>query len=166
MDTYVRRLTYRLSLPDIERAFVLWVASRTTWTGVADCLAPRWGDANEAHDWRVYADFAQGFNRVRITDGTAHDVNILDEILSEAGASTSRFRSTGWSLRCKHGPWVRGFRAALKVHIGFRLLRCARESNVLLRRLLQCGGQDHRRSLRSNRNSDRDQLRQKHIHTC
>ena len=141
------QLTYRESLRDIEaclrsmsdKLYHMGFRGRVTRTTLAD--------ANERHDWRIYADFAQvliGIARplyasdpigvdldqslyaldsttidlclslfpwakfrqrkaavkmhtlldlhgniptfISITDGTVHDVNVLDEILPEAGA--------------------------------------------------------------------------------
>jgi hypothetical protein len=141
------QLTYRESLRDIEaclrsmsgKLYHMGFRGRVTRSTLAD--------ANETHDWRIYADFAQvliGIARplyahdpisvdldqslyaldsttidlclslfpwarfrehkaavkmhtlldlhgniptfIRITDGTVHDINILDEILPEAGS--------------------------------------------------------------------------------
>jgi Transposase DDE domain len=124
-----------------------WAASCITWDFAAAWRALPLADANNAHDWRIYADFAQVLIRkarplyasdpmdvdldqslyaldsttidlclslfpwakfrsqkaavkmhtlldlrgnipafIRITEGRVHDVNILDEILPEAGA--------------------------------------------------------------------------------
>ena len=128
-------------------ACALWAASCTTWAFADRVARTTLADANEARDWRIYADFAQVLDRHRaaalrrrpigvdldqslyaldsttidlclslfpwakfrkhkaavkmhtlldlrgniptfisITDGKVHDVNILDEILPEAGA--------------------------------------------------------------------------------
>ena len=141
------QLTYRESLRDIE-ACLRSMSSKLYHVGFRGQVArATLADANEAHDWRIYADFAQvliGIARplyaqdpmgvdldqtlyaldsttidlclslfpwakfrkhkaavkmhtlldlhgniptfIRITDGTVHDVNILDEFLPEAGA--------------------------------------------------------------------------------
>jgi len=141
------QLTYRESLRDIE-ACLRSMTSKLYHIGLRGNVArSTLADANESHDWRIYADFAQvligiarplyaddpvgieldqslyaldsttidlclslfpwaRFRRhkaavkmhtlldlhgniptfIRITDGTVHDVNILDEILPEAGA--------------------------------------------------------------------------------
>ena len=141
------QLTYRESLRDIE-ACLRSMTSKLYHIGLRGKVArSTLADANESHDWRIYADFAQvligiarplyaddpvgvdldqslyaldsttidlclslfpwaRFRRhkaavkmhtlldlhgniptfIRITDGTVHDVNILDEILPEAGA--------------------------------------------------------------------------------
>lgn len=141
------QLTYRESLRDIE-ACLRSMSSKLYHVGFRGQVArSTLADANEAHDWRIYADFAQvliGIARplyaqdpigvdldqtlyaldsttidlclslfpwakfrkhkaavkmhtlldlhgniptfIRITDGTVHDVNILDEFLPEAGA--------------------------------------------------------------------------------
>jgi hypothetical protein len=141
------QLTYRESLRDIE-ACLRSMSGKLYHMGLRGKVArSTLADANEIHDWRIYADFAQvliGIARplyagdpigvdlnqsvyaldsttidlclslfpwahfrkckaavkmhtlldlhgniptfVRITDGTVHDVNILDEILPEPGA--------------------------------------------------------------------------------
>lgn len=141
------QLTYRDSLRDIE-ACLRSLGGKLYHMGFRGCVArSTLADANEVHDWRIYADFAQILIRVarplyasdpmgidldqslyaldsttidlclslfpwarcrkrkaavkmhtlldlhgniptfiRITDGTRHDVNMLDEILPEAGA--------------------------------------------------------------------------------
>lgn len=141
------QLTYRESLRDIE-ACLRSMSGKLYHMGFRGRVArSTLADANEAHDWRIFADFAQvliGVARplyahdpigvdldqslyaldsttidlclslfpwarfrkhraavkmhtlldlhgniptfIRITDGTVHDVNILDEIFPEAGA--------------------------------------------------------------------------------
>jgi len=141
------QLTYRESLRDIE-ACLRSVGGKLYHMGFRSKVArSTLADANETHDWRIFADFAQvliGMARplyahdpiavdldqslyaldsttidlclslfpwarfrqhkaavkmhtlldlhgniptfIRITDGTVHDVNILDEFLPEAGA--------------------------------------------------------------------------------
>jgi hypothetical protein len=141
------QLTYRESLRDIE-ACLRSMSGKLYHVGFRGQVArSTLADANESHDWRIYADFAQvliGIARplyahdpigvdldqslyaldsttidlclslfpwakfrkhkaavkmhtlldlhgniptfIGITDGTVHDVNILDEILPEAGA--------------------------------------------------------------------------------
>ena len=141
------QLTYRDSLRDIE-ACLRSLGGKLYHMGFRGRVArSTLADANDVHDWRIYADFAQMLIRVarplyasdpigvdldqslyaldsttidlclslfpwarfrkrkaavkmhtlldlhgniptfiRITDGTVHDVNILDEILPEAGA--------------------------------------------------------------------------------
>ena len=141
------QLTYRESLRDIE-ACLRSMTSKLYHIGLRGKVArSTLADANESHDWRIYADFAQvliGIARplyahdpigvdldqslyaldsttidlclslfpwarfrqhkaavkmhtlldlhgniptfIRITEGNVHDVNILDEILPEAGA--------------------------------------------------------------------------------
>jgi hypothetical protein len=141
------QLTYRESLRDIE-ACLRSMSGKLYHVGLRGKVArSTLGDANEVHDWRIYADFAQvliGIARplyardaigvdlsqslyaldsttidlclslfpwakfrkqkaavkmhtlldlhgniptfISITDGTVHDVNILDEIMPEAGA--------------------------------------------------------------------------------
>jgi hypothetical protein len=141
------QLTYRESLRDVE-ACLRSMSGKLYHVGFRGQVArSTLADANETHDWRIYADFAQvliGIARplyaydpigvdldqslyaldsttidlclslfpwarfrkhkaavkmhtlldlhgniptfIRITDGTVHDVNILDEFLPEAGA--------------------------------------------------------------------------------
>jgi hypothetical protein len=141
------QLTYRESLRDIE-ACLRSISGKLYHMGFRGKVArTNLADANEAHDWRIFADFAQvliGIARplyasdpigvemdqslyaldsttidlclslfpwarfrknkaavkmhtlldlhgniptfISITDGTVHDVNVLDEILPEAGA--------------------------------------------------------------------------------
>lgn len=141
------QLTYRDSLRDIE-ACLRSVSSKVYHMGFRGRVArSTLADANETHDWRIYAEFAQVLIRIarplyasdpigvdldqslyaldsttidlclslfpwarfrkhkaavkmhtlldlhgniptfiRVTDGSVHDVNILDEIFPEAGA--------------------------------------------------------------------------------
>jgi hypothetical protein len=141
------QLTYRESLRDIE-ACLLAMSGKLYHMGFRGRVArSTLADANDAHDWRIYADFAQVLIRIArplyaadpigvdldqslyaldsttidlclslfpwarfrkhkaavkmhtlldlhgniptfisITDGKVHDVNVLDEILPEAGA--------------------------------------------------------------------------------
>ena len=141
------QLTYRDSLRDIE-ACLRSLGGKLYHMGFHGCVSrSTLADANDAHDWRIYADFAQVLIRIArplyasdpigvdldhslyaldsttidlclslfpwakfrkhkaalkmhtlldlhgniptfisITDGKVHDVNILDEILPEAGA--------------------------------------------------------------------------------
>jgi hypothetical protein len=141
------QLTYRESLRDIE-ACLRAMSGKLYHMGFRGRVArSTLADANDAHDWRIYADFAQALIRIarplyasdpisveldqslyaldsttidlclalfpwarfrkhkaavkmhtlldlhgsiptfiRITDGKVHDVNVLDEILPEAGA--------------------------------------------------------------------------------
>jgi hypothetical protein len=115
------QLTYRESLRDIE-ACLRAVASKLYHMGLRGKVSrATLADANESHDWRIFADFAQvliaiarclslfpwaKFRKhkaavkmhtlldlhgniptfISITDGKVHDVNILDQILPEAGA--------------------------------------------------------------------------------
>src|SRR5208283_4565714 len=86
------QLTYRESLRDIE-ACLRSVASKLYHMGLRGKVSrTTLADANESHDWRIFADFAQiliGIARpLYLHDpiGVVHDVNLLDEILPEAGA--------------------------------------------------------------------------------
>jgi hypothetical protein len=178
------QLTYRESLRDIEaclgsmrgKLYHMGFRGRVTRSTL--------GDTNEAHDWRIFADFAQvliaiarplyaddplgvdlvqalyaldsttidlclsvfpwaRFRKhkgavkmhtlldlrgniptfIRITDGKVHDVNILDQLLLEAGGFL------------RDGPWICRFRTAVCVHAlasAFFVVRTKR--NVLLQR--------------------------------
>src|SRR6266849_4805863 len=115
------QLTYRESLRDIE-ACLGSMQSKLYHLGFRGKVArSTLADANEVHDWRIFADFALDsttidlclslfpwakFRKTKgavkmhtlldlrgniptfigITDGKVHDVNILDQIVPEAGA--------------------------------------------------------------------------------
>lgn len=166
-------------------------------------------DSNEAHDWRIYADFAQVLIRIarplhasdpigvdleqslyaldsttidlclalfpwakfrkhkaavkmhtlldlhgniptfiRITEGKVHDVNILDEILPEAGAFYVMDRG-----------YVDFERLYVFTLSGF--LRCSHEiQRSAPAPLLTPGRQDHWRSIRSHRHTDGHRFRE------
>ena len=77
------QLTCRESLRDIV-ACLRAVDGRLYHMGIRGTV-PRstLADANEARDWRIYADLAQ----VLIHEARhLHDVNVLDDLLPEAGA--------------------------------------------------------------------------------
>jgi Domain of unknown function (DUF4372)/Transposase DDE domain len=201
------QLTYRESLRDIE-ACLRSMSGKLYHMGLRGKVArSTLGDANEAHDWRIYADFAQvligiarplhardpigvdlsqslyaldsttidlclslfpwaKFRRrkaavkmhtlldlhgniptfISITDGKVHDVNILDEIMPEAGA----------------------FYVMDRGYVDFERL-CLHAERGLLRRkeqikcdtpapLLTSSGQNHRRSIRSHSHPDGHRL--------
>jgi hypothetical protein len=108
------QLTYRESLRDIE-ACLRAQASKLYHMGIKSRVSrSTLADANEVRDWRIYAEFAQsliGIARrpfrstkaaiklhtlldlrgniptfLHISDGTLHDVNVLDLLLPEPGA--------------------------------------------------------------------------------
>src|ERR1039458_5998469 len=119
------QLTYRESLRDIE-ACLRSVSGKLYHMGLRGKVSrATLADANESHDWRIFADFAQVLILIarslyaydpigvdldqslyaldsttidlclslfpwatfrRVTSGDVHDVNLLDEILPEAGA--------------------------------------------------------------------------------
>jgi hypothetical protein len=202
------QLTYRESLRDIE-ACLRSISGKLYHMGFRGKVSrTTLADANECHDWRIYADFAQvliGIARplyardpmgvelqsslyaldsttidlclslfpwakfrkrkaavkmhtlldlhgniptfISITDGKVHDVNILDEILPEAGAFYVMDRA--------YVDFERLYRFTLSS--AFFVVRT--KSNVpAAAALLPGGGQDHGRSLRSHRHSDRDRL--------
>ena len=54
------QFTYRESLRDIEACLRFnRAANSTTWDSVAEIARSTLADANETHDWRIFADFAQ-----------------------------------------------------------------------------------------------------------
>ncbi len=101
------QLTYRESLRDIQ-ACLRSVQGKLYHMGFRGRVSKSTlSDANEVHDWRIYADFAQlliaaarpmysneslGFVRgsiptfIEVSDGKYPDVHILDEIVPEAGS--------------------------------------------------------------------------------
>jgi hypothetical protein len=87
------------------------VGSFTTWA----CGA-RWrftlGDANEAHDWRIYADFAQ------VLIGMARPLHARDPIGVDLKQSLYALDSTTIDLCLSLFPWAkfRKHRAAVKMH--------------------------------------------------
>ncbi len=197
------QLTYRESLRDIE-ACLRALGNKLYHLGFRGRVArSTLADANEAHDWRIFADFAQvligiarplyahdpmgveldqslyaldsttidlclalfpwaKFRRhkaavkmhtlldlhgniptfVRVTSGKVHDVNILDDILIEAGAF--------YVLDRGHIDFERLYRFTLAS--AFFVVRS--KSNLLLQRRYSrpVGGQ-HRRALGPNRGS-------------
>src|ERR1019366_3359498 len=86
---------------------------------------------------------------IGITDGKVHDVNMLDQILPEAGAFYVMDRG--------YVDFERLYVFTLSA--AFFVVRT--KSNVVLqRRYFASGGQDHRSPIRSHRHSDRHRLRQ------
>jgi hypothetical protein len=70
------------------------------------------GDANEAHDWRIYADFAQ------ILIGIARPLHARDPIGVDLGQSLYALDSTTIDLCLSLFPWAkfRKHKAAVKMH--------------------------------------------------
>ena len=195
------QLTYRESLRDIEaclgamrgKLYHMGFRGRVTRSTL--------GDANEAHDWRIYADFAlvliaiarplyaddplgvdlvqalyaldsttidlclsvfpwAKFRKhkgavkmhtlldlrgniptfIRITDGKVHDVNILDELLIEAGAFYVMDRGYIDFERLH----------AFTLELAFFVVR-TKENVLASAALFASGGQKHRRALGSDR---------------
>ena len=80
---------------------------------------------------------------IRVTDGKVHDVNILDEIMPEAGAFYVMDRG------------YIDFERLFVLHAQLGLLRGAHQVERLApAALLASGGQEHRRALGSDRHSD------------
>ena len=89
---------------------------------------------------------------IRITDGKVHDVNILDEILPEAGAFYVMDRG--------YIDFERLFVFTLSA--AFFVVRTKVE-RLAATTLLASGGQEHRRALRSDRHADRLRARPRRI---
>ncbi len=193
------QLTYRESLRDIQ-ACLRSVQPKLYHMGFRGKVSrSTLADANESHDWRIYADFAQililarplyardpigvdldqslyaldsttidlclslfpwaKFRRhkaavkmhtlldlhgniptfIRITDGKTHDVNILDEIAPEPGASTSWTAPTSISTPLRVHPLL------------VVLCRADEEEHFAATPLLSSGRQVHGRALGSDR---------------
>ena len=204
------QLTYRDSLRDIE-ACLRSLGGKLYHMGFHGRVArSTLADANDAHDWRIYADFAQVLIRIArplhasdaigveldqslyaldsttidlclslfpwakfrkqkgavkmhtlldlhgniptfisITNGKVHDVNILDQILPEAGAFYVMDR--GYLDFERLYVFTLSAASLRRAH---QIQRCARSPILTSRR------QDHRRPVRSHGHSDRYRLRQ------
>src|SRR5450759_460726 len=197
------QLTYRESLRDIE-ACLGSMRGKLYHMGFRGRVArSTLADANESHDWRTFADFAQvliaiarplhacdlmgvdlhqslyafdsttidlclalfpwaKFRRrkaavkmhtlldlhgniptfLRVTSGDVHDVNILDEIMPEAGAFYVMDRA------------YIDFQRLFVFTLSSAFFSCAHQVKRVTRTtVLAAGGQEHRRALRSNRDS-------------
>ena len=106
------QLTYRESLRDIEaclrsmsaKVYHMGFRGRVTRTTLAD--------ANESHDWRIYADFAQ------VLIGAARPLYAHDPIGVELAHSLYALDSTTIDLCVALFPWAkfRQHKAAVKLH--------------------------------------------------
>src|ERR1035441_1908935 len=106
------QLTYRESLHDIE-ACLRSVASKLYHMGLRSKVSrTTLADANESHDWRIFADFAQ------VLIAIARPLYAGDPIGVDLDASLYAFDSTTIDLCLSLFPWARFRRhkAAIKLH--------------------------------------------------
>jgi hypothetical protein len=106
------QLTYRESLRDIE-ACLRSMSGKLYHMGLRGKVArSTLGDANEAHDWRIYADFAQ------VLIGIARPLYVRDPIGVDLSQSLYALDSTTIDLCLSLFPWARfrKHKAAVKMH--------------------------------------------------
>jgi hypothetical protein len=106
------QLTYRESLRDIE-ACLRSMSGKLYHMGLRGKVArSTLGDANEAHDWRIYADFAQ------VLIGIARPLHVRDPIGVDLTQSLYALDSTTIDLCLSLFPWAkfRKHKAAVKMH--------------------------------------------------
>jgi Domain of unknown function (DUF4372)/Transposase DDE domain len=106
------QLTYRESLRDIE-ACLRSMSGKHYHMGLRGKVArSTLGDANEAHDWRIYADFAQ------VLIGIARPLHARDPIGVDLTQSLYALDSTTIDLCLSLFPWAkfRKHKAAVKMH--------------------------------------------------
>jgi len=155
------QLTYRESLRDIE-ACLRSVGPKLYHMGLRGKVSrATLADANERHDWRIYADFAQ------VLIGIARPLYARDPIGVELDQSLYALDSTTIDLCLSLFPWAkfRQRKAAVKMHTLLDLhgnipTFISITDGKVHEPLLASGGQKHRRSLRSHCHSDCGRLRQ------
>src|SRR5438445_11738018 len=106
------QLTYRESLRDIE-ACLRSMSGKLYHMGFRGRVArSTLADANDAHDWRIYADFAQ------VLIGIARPLYVADPIGVELDHSLYALDSTTIDLCLSLFPWAkfRQHKAAVKMH--------------------------------------------------
>src|SRR5438034_11794459 len=106
------QLTYRESLRDIE-ACLRSMSSKLYHVGFRGQVArSTLADANETHDWRIYADFAQ------VLIGIARPLYVQDPIGVDLDESLYALDSTTIDLCLSLFPWARfrKHKAAVKMH--------------------------------------------------
>jgi len=106
------QLTYRESLRDIE-ACLRSMSGKLYHMGLRGKVArSTLGDANEAHDWRIYADFAQ------VLIGIARPLYASDPIGIDLSQGLYALDSTTIDLCLSLFPWAkfRKHKAAVKMH--------------------------------------------------
>jgi hypothetical protein len=109
---FFAQLTYRESLRDIE-ACLRSMSGKLYHMGLRGKVArSTLGDANEAHDWRIYADFAQ------VLIGIARPLHARDPIGVDLSQSLYALDSTTIDLCLSLFPWAkfRKHKAAVKMH--------------------------------------------------
>jgi hypothetical protein len=109
---FFAQLTYRESLRDIE-ACLRSMRGKLYHMGLRGKVArSTLGDANEAHDWRIYADFAQ------VLIGMARPLHARDPIGVDLKQSLYALDSTTIDLCLSLFPWAkfRKHKAAVKMH--------------------------------------------------
>ena len=106
------QLTYRESLRDIE-ACLRSMSGKLYHMGLRGKVArSTLGDANETHDWRIYADFAQ------VLIGIARPLHVRDPIGVDLSQSLYALDSTTIDLCLSLFPWAkfRKHKGAVKMH--------------------------------------------------
>jgi Domain of unknown function (DUF4372)/Transposase DDE domain len=106
------QLTYRESLRDIE-ACLRAVQPKLYHVGIrAHVSRSTLADANETRDWRIYADFAQGFIR------TARNLYVDEPLVVDLANTVYALDATIIDLCLSVFPWARYRRrdAAVKLH--------------------------------------------------
>jgi hypothetical protein len=106
------QLTYRESLRDIE-ACLRSLGGKLYHMGLRGKVArSTLGDANETHDWRIYADFAQ------VLIGIARPLHARDPISVDLAQPLYALDSTTIDLCLSLFPWAkfRKHKAAVKMH--------------------------------------------------
>src|ERR1700691_2052903 len=106
------QLTYRESLRDIE-ACLRSMSGKLYHMGLRGKVArSTLGDANESHDWRIFADFAQ------VLIAVARPLHARDPIGVDLSQSLYALDSTTIDLCLSLFPWAkfRKHKAALKMH--------------------------------------------------
>jgi hypothetical protein len=106
------QLTYRESLRDIE-ACLRSLGGKLYHMGLRGKVArSTLGDANETHDWRIYADFAQ------VLIGIARPLHLRDPVGVDLAQPLFALDSTTIDLCLSLFPWAkfRKHKAAVKMH--------------------------------------------------
>jgi hypothetical protein len=106
------QLTYRESLRDVE-ACLRSMSGKLYHMGLRGKVArSTLGDANETHDWRIYADFAQ------VLIGIARPLHVRDPIGVDLSQSLYALDSTTIDLCLSLFPWAkfRKHKGAVKMH--------------------------------------------------
>jgi len=106
------QLTYRDSLRDIE-ACLRSLGAKLYHMGFHGRVSrSTLADANDAHDWRIYADFAQGLIRI------ARPLYVSDPLSVDLDQSLYALDSTTIDLCLSLFPWAtfRKHKAAVKMH--------------------------------------------------